>query len=95
MATIKVIMTESFNKKITKLEWKNIYSFEKFDRDINFFIENENNSKWRKHKLSWLKDTFSISLGYDLRALYFYIKNKKDWIIEYVFFDIWDRDEVY
>lgn len=95
MKNIKIITTESFNKKIQKLERKNSYSFDKFDKDIDFFLENENNTKFRKNKLSWKKDIFSISLWYDLRALYFFVRKKEDWLIEYVFFDIWNHDEVY
>lgn len=76
MKNIKVITTGSFNKKIHKLERKKSYSFDKFDKDIDFFLENESNTKFRKYKLSWTKDIFSISLWYDLRALYFFVRKK-------------------
>lgn len=95
MKKIKILTTEVFNKKIIKLEKKYIYSFEKFDRDIDLFLSNELNSKFRKHKLSWFKDVFSISLAYDLRALYFYVKKWEEGNIEYVFFDIGNHNEVY
>lgn len=85
-----------FKKKIDKLEKKNIYSYKKFSDDIVSFLENETNPKFRKHKLSWFKeDIFSISLWYDLRALYFFVRKNIDWNIEYLFFDIWDHSEVY
>lgn len=96
MKKVNVITTKSFDKKILKLEKKNIYSFQKFDNNIDLFLENELNPKFRKHKLSGYKeDIFSITLWYDLRALYFFIKETQNWDIEYLFFDIGDHDEVY
>lgn len=92
----KINATNNFLKKIDKLEKKNIYSLIAFKSDITLFLSNELNPKFRKHKLSWFKeDVFSISLWYDLRALYFFIKESKNWDIEYLFFDIWDHDDVY
>ena len=92
----KVNATKSFLKKLEKLEQKNIYSKDEFKEHIELFLKNETNPKFRKHKLSWYKkDVFSITLWYDLRALYFFIREYKDWDIEYLFFDIWDHDEVY
>ncbi len=92
----KINATNSFLKKIEKLQKKNIYSLETFKTDVKLFLQNELNSKFRKHKLSWYKDdVFSITLWYDLRALYFLVKQKENWDIEYLFFDIWDHDDVY
>lgn len=96
MKKIIVNTTKSFEKKIYKLEKKNIYSFSQFDENIDLFLENELNPKFRKHKLSWFKeDIFSITLWYDLRALYFFVNKKENWDIEYLFFDIWNHNEVY
>lgn len=88
--------TKSFLKKLEKLEKKQIYSLDQFNIDLKLFLWDELNPKFRKHKLSWYsKDIFSISLWYDLRAVYFFINKKQDWDIEYLFFDIWTHDEVY
>ena len=88
--------SKGFKRKIDKLNNKYIYSFEKFEKDVVDFLQNEINTKFRKHKLSWFKeDVFSITLWYDLRALYFFINENKNWDIEYLFFDIWDHDDVY
>lgn len=87
---------KSFKRKIDKLEIKNIYSYDDFERDVVEFLKNELNPKFRRHKLSWFKDDiFSISLWYDLRALYFFVNETKSWDIEYLFFDIWDHNDVY
>ena len=92
----KINVTNSFLKKLNKLEKKNIYSLITFKKDIEVFLKNELNTKFRKHKLNWFKENiFSISLWYDLRALYFFIKEEENWDIEYLFFDIWDHDDVY
>lgn len=96
MKKVIIATTKSFDKKVSKLFNKDIYSFSKFDKDIELFLENELNPKFRKHKLNWFKENiFSITLWYDLRALYFFINKKSEWEIEYLFFDIWTHDEIY
>jgi len=92
----KINATNSFLKKIDKLEKKNIYSLLSFKKDVELFLQNELNPKFRKHKLNGFKeDVYSISLWYDLRALYFFIRQKEKEEIKYLFFDIWDHDEIY
>ena len=92
----KIDATNSFLKKLDKLEKKNIYSLSNFKKDIELFLQNELNTKFRKHKLNWYnQDVYSISLLYNLRALYFFINKKENSEIEYLFFDIWDHNEIY
>lgn len=94
----KIIKTStSFDRKIEKLIKKNIYSLESFKSDLKDFFKDESSRKFRKHKITRWKNEiiFSISLWYDLRTLYFFEKKKNDWVIEYVFFDIWSHDEIY
>jgi mRNA-degrading endonuclease YafQ of YafQ-DinJ toxin-antitoxin module len=92
----KINATNSFLKKLEKLEKKNVYSIEEFKKDIDLFLKDELNPKFRKHKLNWFdKDVFSVSLWYDLRALYFFVKEDKKGNLEYLFFDIANHDEVY
>jgi len=92
----KIDATKSFLKKLEKLEKKNIYSLSSFKSDIKLFFDDELNPKFRRHKIGWYKkDVFSITLWYDLRALYFFYKQKISWEIEYLFFDIWTHDEIY
>lgn len=85
----------SFKKSIKKLEKQNKYTFHLFKKDVETFLKDELNSKFRKHKLSGFDNVFSITLWYDLRALYFFIRKKDNGDIEYLFFDIWDHDDVY
>jgi len=94
---VKIVKTSNFfNKKISKLEKKNIYSFEVFEKDLRDFFKDEKNKKFRKHKIERWKDViFSISLWSDLRTLYFFEKKKDEWVVEYWFFDIWNHNEVY
>jgi len=93
----KIVKTSNFfNKKILKLEKKNIYSLKFFESDLKEFFKDEKNKKFRKHKIKRWKDViFSITLWPDLRTLYFFEKKKSEWVIEYWFFDIWNHDEVY
>lgn len=59
----KINATNSFLKKIDKLEKKNIYSLLSFKKDVELFLQNELNPKFRKHKLNGFKeDVYSISL---------------------------------
>lgn len=92
-----VKISSSFNKKIEELEKKQIYSLEFFKEDLKDFFKDEKNKKFRKHKIQrWKNETiFSISLRYDLRTLYFFEKKKDKEIIEYIFFDIWNHNDVY
>jgi hypothetical protein len=49
---VKIVKTSNFfNKKISKLEKKNIYSFEVFEKDLRDFFKDEKNKKFRKHKI--------------------------------------------
>ncbi len=92
----KINVTKTFLTKLDKLEKKKIYSLSSFKNDIKIFLQNELSPKFRKHKLNWYsKDVYSITLWYNLRALYFFINKKENWEIEYLFFDIWDHNKVY
>lgn len=92
----RIDATNSFLRKLDKLEKKNIYSLLAFKKDVELFLENELNPKFKKHKLNWFKENvYSISLWYDLRALYFFIRQKENLELEYLFFDIWNHDEIY
>jgi mRNA-degrading endonuclease YafQ of YafQ-DinJ toxin-antitoxin module len=48
----KINATNSFLKKLEKLEKKNVYSIEEFKKDIDLFLKDELNPKFRKHKLN-------------------------------------------
>ncbi len=48
----KIVKTSNFfNKKILKLEKKNIYSLKFFESDLKEFFKDEKNKKFRKHKI--------------------------------------------
>jgi mRNA-degrading endonuclease YafQ of YafQ-DinJ toxin-antitoxin module len=87
--------TSRIERILTDLEkeWK--YSKEQFSADVNDFLNNENDKRYGKHGIviKWGK-VWSIILWYDLRTLYFLVEEHK-WIIEYVFFDIGNHDDVY
>ena len=71
--------TTWFERKLHKLEKKWLYSIQQFEIDVVEFLLDEKNTKFRKHDivLSANKKVFSITLWYDLRALYFFCENRK------------------
>ena len=90
-------ITSKFEKAIARLDKKWIYNESIFIENILEFFANEENPKFRKHKININNtDTIrSISIGYDLRTLYYRVIKLPNDNVEYIFFDIWNHNDIY
>ena len=79
---------KAFKKRIKSTELEAIF----WDR-LEIFIKDPFESKLKTHKLSGkLKDLWSFSIEYDLRVVFYFIKDKPK---KAIFVDIGTHNEVY
>ena len=89
-------MEVSFSNSFKKVFKKRIKASEveaEFWLRLDIFIIDSFDEKLKTHKLSGkLKDLWSFSLGYDLRVVFYFTKDKPKKVI---FVNIGNHDEVY
>ena len=89
---MEVSFSSSFKKTFKKLI-KSTELEPNFWLRIDLFVTDPYNQKLKTHKLSGkLKDLWSFSLGYDLRVVFYFTKDKPK---KAVLIDIGTHDEVY
>jgi mRNA-degrading endonuclease YafQ of YafQ-DinJ toxin-antitoxin module len=89
---MEVTFSNSF-KKVFKKRIKASEIETEFWLRLDIFIEDPFDLKLKTHKLSGkLKDLWSFSLGYDLRVVFYFTKDRPR---KAVFVDIGNHDEVY
>ncbi|TCD04199.1 type II toxin-antitoxin system mRNA interferase toxin, RelE/StbE family [Pedobacter frigidisoli] len=89
---MEVAFSDSF-KKAFKERIQNKSAEIVFWDKLNLFIEDPFSSKLKTHKLSGkLKGSWSFSVEYDLRVVFFFTKDKP---MKAVLVDIGNHDEVY
>lgn len=80
-------------KKVFNKRLKNTETEAEFWERLELFVVDPFDAKLKTHKLSGkLKDLWSFSVGYDLRVVFYFTKNKPR---KAVFIDIGTHDEVY
>ena len=89
---MEISFSSSFRKALRK-RLKGAATEEVFWKTVEVFIKNPFEPKLKTHKLSGnLKGLWSFSLGYDLRIVFYFTKDKPQ---KAVFVDIGTHDEVY
>lgn len=89
---MEVSFSDSF-KKVFKKRIKSTEAETEFWLRIDLFVKDPFDTKLKTHKLSGkLKDLWSFSLGYDLRIVFYFTKDKPK---KAVLIDIGRHEEVY
>ncbi|HCS78133.1 TPA: hypothetical protein DIV55_00125 [Patescibacteria group bacterium] len=87
---MNILVSPNFSRKFYRLTKKDRRLSKNIDRKIAIFKKNPNHPSLRLHKLSGLKERWSISVDMGLRIIFEHIK-----IDEVYFIDIGSHDEVY
>jgi addiction module RelE/StbE family toxin len=89
---VKISFSNSFKKGFRK-RIKNSAAEDFFWKAVEVFVSDPFQSQLKTHKLSGnLKGLWSFSIGYDLRVVFYFTKDKPQ---KAVFVDIGTHDEVY
>ena len=89
---MEVSFSDSFKKAFKKRVNATTFEPEFWER-LDLFIADPFEAKLKTHKLSGkLKDLWSFSIGYDLRVVFYFTKDKPT---KAVFIDIGTHSEVY
>jgi addiction module RelE/StbE family toxin len=89
---VEVSFSTSFKKRFRK-KIKGTTTEDFFWKAVELFVANPFHAPLKTHKLSGnLKGLWSFSIGYDLRVVFYFTKDKPQ---KAVFVDIGTHDEVY
>lgn len=87
---MRIEFTPHFQRAYKRLIQRHVELQEVFSERVHLFVKNRRDPILRDHALvGHLKGSRAISIGYDLRALYFVEKTTC------IFFDIGTHDDVY